>query len=167
MKSNIRKVAVVSSLAGLWCVSIVRGNNLLGREGIPLFVLASGGAIVLLGRMLLGWNRYTLFSRLVMCGVVAVVGYSIVFPSHVMRDYAFFAETQRHCRRAAALQRELSADAKYRFVSVTYIDPFPGKGEWLEVQGRVPNEMAKAELVRIVEQADSWHVKWNVSIGSG
>ena len=75
-----------------------------------------------------------------------------------------FDETQQNVRDANHLQAQLVADSRYESVRITYEDPPNLRGEWLWVQGSVPDQTALDSLHQMIDDDTKWYVQWDVRV---
>jgi uncharacterized membrane protein YccC len=161
---NVRQMMVFVGLLCVWFACLSRGNHLVGTIGFPVFGILSGLTLLLVGNLVLRWDRHHPAYRMFACLVTCVVALVIVFPIEVFPDLRYYAKTRERQHLANSLQDSLIVDPRFEAISVTFIDPPLQKGEWLQVTGQVSSERAKAELLQILEAADDWYIKLNIRV---
>ncbi len=93
--------------------------------------------------------------------ICAVAGGALLCSAYL--GYGFH-ETRAKIRAADRLQSEFRTDPRFGDIAIAYVDPPRLKGEWLSVAGTVASEADLAALRGLVDDENSWSVKWKVAV---
>lgn len=152
-------------IAGLcvWLGVMSWAHFTFGWDGIVVYGVIVGIAVVLSMMLLSRWNKWTISER-TMCALAAIIAISGgAFVASNWYGHGYH-RLQQMVRDAIVLQDRLYGDPRFGSVLVSYEAPRHYKGTWLWVRGSVSDQESLDALHALIDDEEKWYVEWEVDV---
>ena len=163
MQFTLRQFLLFFVCLSAWFSALASGHYLFGSYGVSVFGLLGGVALVLLFRLVLRWRSRSWTDRVMLLIAIVAAVSGVICLTNVAYHHGRHIPQERS-RKAARLQAEVNADARFEHVVVTYEHSMSPEGECLRVQGVVESQESLDGLHCFVRDKVTGQIEWQVGI---